>query len=73
MERSSERILIVGGGIHGVATAYYLSCRGIACTVIERVGLASAASGKAGGFLARDWGNGPTGKIALRTIFMGAI
>jgi glycine/D-amino acid oxidase-like deaminating enzyme len=48
------RVLICGGGVIGAAIAYFLSCRGVAATVIERTGLACAASGKAGGFLASD-------------------
>jgi glycine/D-amino acid oxidase-like deaminating enzyme len=52
------RVLICGGGVIGASIAYFLSCRGVAATVIERTGLACAASGKAGGFLARDWCDG---------------
>jgi len=40
-------VLICGGGVIGAATAYFLSCRGVRATVIERTGLACAASGKA--------------------------
>ena len=46
------RVLICGGGVIGASTAYFLSCRGVAVAVIQQTGLASAASGKAGGFLA---------------------
>ena len=49
-----------GGGIHGVSTAFYLAKLGVRSLIIEQTGIASAASGKAGGFLARDWGDGPT-------------
>jgi glycine/D-amino acid oxidase-like deaminating enzyme len=52
------RVLICGGGVIGASVAYFLSCRGIESTVIEQVGLASAASGKSGGFLALDWCDG---------------
>jgi glycine/D-amino acid oxidase-like deaminating enzyme len=52
------RVLICGGGVIGASIAYFLSCRGVEVTVIERVGVASAASGKSGGFLARDWCDG---------------
>ena len=51
-------IVIVGGGIIGCASAYYLSRRPHAyrsLTIIERHEIAGCASGKAGGFLARDW------------------
>jgi glycine/D-amino acid oxidase-like deaminating enzyme len=65
-ERERERVIIVGGGIHGVAAAYYLSKRGMQSTIIESSRIAAAASGKSGGFLAREWGSGPTGKLTAR-------
>src|SRR4051794_18038258 len=62
------RVLICGGGVIGASIAYFLSCRGVAATVIERTGLACAASGKAGGFLARDWCDGtPLEALAHRS------
>src|SRR5262247_1635925 len=51
----SARMVICGAGVIGAAVAYYLSLRGVVATVIERCGIACAASGKAGGFLALDW------------------
>jgi glycine/D-amino acid oxidase-like deaminating enzyme len=49
----------------GAAVAYYLSGRGPAVTVLERTGVACAASGKSGGFLALDWCDGsPVGPLA---------
>ncbi len=48
-------VAICGAGVIGAAVAYYLARRGVAATVIERCGVACAASGKAGGFLALDW------------------
>lgn len=54
------KVVIIGGGIHGVSTAYYLSKRNVCCTVVESVGIGAAASGKSGGFLAREWGSGVT-------------
>ena len=57
----------------GASIAYFLSRRGVAATVIERVGLASAASGKAGGFLARDWCDGtPLEPLARRSFALHA-
>ena len=52
------RVLICGGGVIGSSIAYFLSRRGVEVTVIERTGLACAASGKSGGFLAFDWCDG---------------
>jgi len=52
------RVLICGGGVIGASIAYFLSRRGVQPVVIERTGLACAASGKSGGFLALDWCDG---------------
>eukprot|EP00516_Mucochytrium_quahogii_P009525 CAMPEP_0203773256 /NCGR_PEP_ID=MMETSP0099_2-20121227/4550_1 /ASSEMBLY_ACC=CAM_ASM_000209 /TAXON_ID=96639 /ORGANISM=" , Strain NY0313808BC1" /LENGTH=371 /DNA_ID=CAMNT_0050671053 /DNA_START=405 /DNA_END=1520 /DNA_ORIENTATION=+ len=59
-------VVIVGGGIVGVSTAYFLGLRGVACTVIEQVEIAAGASGKAGGFLAKDWGSASTSQLHVR-------
>ena len=62
------RVVICGGGVIGAATAYFLSRRGIAATVVERTGVACAASGKSGGFLALDWCDaGPLERLARRS------
>eukprot|EP00966_Prymnesium_polylepis_P024109 555284-Prymnesium_polylepis.1 len=59
-------IVIAGAGLHGAALAYYLSLRGAKPLIVERHSVAAAASGKGGGFLARDWGSGPT--VALHRV-----
>ena len=62
------RVLICGGGVIGASIAYFLSRRGVEATVIERTGLACAASGKSGGFLALDWCDGtPLDALARRS------
>ena len=61
-------VLICGGGVIGASIAYFLSCRGVKATVIEGTGLACAASGKSGGFLALDWCDGsPLAPLARRS------
>ena len=52
------RVVICGGGAIGAATAYFLSARGARPIVVERYEVAGSASGKSGGFLARDWCRG---------------
>lgn len=42
----------------GASVAYFASQRGWRVTVLEQSTVACAASGKAGGFLARQWGDG---------------
>lgn len=61
-------VAICGGGVIGACTAYFLSRRGIAATVVESTGVANAASGEAGGFPALDWCDGsPLDALARRS------
>jgi glycine/D-amino acid oxidase-like deaminating enzyme len=49
----------------GASVAYFLAQRGVSVTVVERSGVACAASGKSGGFLALDWcDDSPLGPLA---------
>ncbi len=67
------QVLIVGGGVIGASIAYFLSCRGVEPIVIERKGVACAASGKSGGFLALDWCDGtPLQSLARRSFALHA-
>jgi glycine/D-amino acid oxidase-like deaminating enzyme len=62
------QVVICGGGVIGAAIAYFLSRRGIKAIVVERTGIACAASGKSGGFLALDWCDGtPLQALARRS------
>jgi len=62
------RVLICGAGVIGASIAYFLSRGGAAVTVVERTGVACAASGKSGGFLALDWCDGtPLQSLARRS------
>src|SRR5947199_6178156 len=54
----AKRIVICGGGAIGAAIAYFLARRGAEPVVIGRHVVAGSASGKSGGFLARDWCRG---------------
>jgi glycine/D-amino acid oxidase-like deaminating enzyme len=66
--RPAMHVLICGGGVIGASIAYFLSRRGIRTTIVERAGIACAASGKSGGFLARDWCDGtPLQELARRS------
>jgi glycine/D-amino acid oxidase-like deaminating enzyme len=67
------RVLICGGGVIGACTAYSLSQRQIEAVVVERTGIACAASGKSGGFLALDWCDGsPLAPLARRSFELHA-
>src|SRR5436190_17850039 len=61
-------VVICGGAVIGACATYFLARRGIDVTVVERTGVASSASGKAGGFLALDWCAGsPLDALARRS------
>jgi glycine/D-amino acid oxidase-like deaminating enzyme len=62
-------IVICGGGVIGASSAYFLSQRGVLCTVVERHELACAASGKSGGFLALAWCDGTRLEALARRSF----
>jgi glycine/D-amino acid oxidase-like deaminating enzyme len=67
------RVTICGGGVIGACTAYFLARRGIETIVVEHAEVAAAASGKAGGFLARDWCAGtPLDALARRSFELHA-
>ena len=67
------RVVICGGGVIGACTAYYLVRRRVDVTVVEQAGVAHAASGKAGGFLAQDWCAGsPLDALARRSFALHA-
>jgi glycine/D-amino acid oxidase-like deaminating enzyme len=67
------RVVICGGGVIGACTAYFLSLRRAEVVVIERAGVACAASGKSGGFLALDWCDGsPLAALARRSFELHA-
>ena len=64
-----KTICIVGGGIVGVSTAFYLSSilsldENVKIIIVEANEIAGSASGKAGGFLARDWHRGKDASLA---------
>lgn len=69
MPHPPAQVVICGAGVIGAAVAYYLSLRGIRATIIERSGVACAASGKSGGFLALDWCDGSPLAALARTSF----
>lgn len=65
MDTPSKRVVVCGGGIIGVCTAYFLSKKGAAVMLVEKSSIACGASGKAGGFLALDWcDGGPVSSLA---------
>ncbi|HET7342630.1 MAG TPA: FAD-dependent oxidoreductase [Methylomirabilota bacterium] len=65
--------LVCGAGVVGASVAYFLARRGVAVTLVERTGVACAASGKSGGFLALDWcDDSPLGPLARASFALHA-
>lgn len=72
MVRTAE-VVIIGGGVTGCATAYYLAKAGAKATIIEREGVASQASGfNAGGLNPLQGAGipGPLGALAAESFRM---
>jgi glycine/D-amino acid oxidase-like deaminating enzyme len=68
-----RHVVVCGAGVMGAAVAYFLAQRGVTVTVVERSGVACAASGKSGGFLALDWCDGsPLGPLARASFALHA-
>jgi glycine/D-amino acid oxidase-like deaminating enzyme len=68
-----RHVIVCGAGVVGASVAYFLARRGVAVTVVERSGVACAASGKSGGFLALDWCDGsPLGPLARASFALHA-
>jgi glycine oxidase len=64
MAESSPDVVIVGGGIAGMTTAYYLAKAGVTSVVVERDAIGSHASGFAYGGLSPLSGFGIPGPLA---------
>ena len=68
-----RHVIVCGAGVVGASVAYFLARRGVAVTVVERSGVACAASGKSGGFLALDWCDGSAlGRLARASFALHA-
>ena len=63
MNGDNSDVLVIGGGIVGMATAYFLAKAGVAVTVIERDSIGSHASGFAYGGLSPLAGAGIPGPV----------
>ena len=57
MTEDNKKVVIIGGGIVGISTAFYLNKANanLNITIIDSTGPYAGASGKAGGFIASDW------------------
>ncbi len=65
---TSEDVVIIGGGIAGISTAYFLGKAGVKSLVVERDAVGSHASGFAYGGLGSLGGAGPTLAVAAEGV-----
>jgi glycine/D-amino acid oxidase-like deaminating enzyme len=64
------RVVVAGGGVIGTSIAWRLAASG---ADVERTAIACAASGRSGGFLAKDWCDGtPLMHLARRSFELHA-
>ena len=65
---ATPTVVVCGAGVVGACVAHFLTAKGAPPIVLDAVGPACAASGKAGGFLALDWCDGSAvGPLARRS------
>ena len=62
--KNTADAIIIGGGIHGVSTAFHLAERGLKALVIEKNTLASAATGRSSGLVRMHYDLEPEARLA---------
>src|SRR5215211_6481386 len=66
---SSAGVVIIGGGVNGLSTAFQLARRGVAdVVVLERAHLGSGASGKSGALVRAHYTNIPETRLTHESI-----
>src|SRR5262249_51260255 len=62
---SPRHVIVCGAGVIGASVAYFLACRAVRVTLVERTAVACAAPRKSGGVLPPPWCDGsPLGPLA---------
>lgn len=74
IQKEAKSVIIVGGGIAGVSTAYFLKKlqADLDVKIVERTAIAASAGGKGGGFLAKNWSQGPANTLQVQGFNMHA-
>jgi sarcosine oxidase subunit beta len=66
---TSAEVVIIGGGVNGLSTAFQLSARGVNdVVVLERAQLGSGASGKSGALVRAHYTNVPEARLTHESI-----
>lgn len=61
-------VLIVGGGVNGVAIAFHLARRGVRVTVVERDSVAAGPTGRSCGLVRQHYSHPTTARMALESL-----
>lgn len=69
MKRKAD-VVIIGGGVNGVATAYALAKAGLDVVVVEKNYLSSGATGKCGAGIRQQWSTAENTELAIRSVQM---
>ena len=65
---STSDVVIIGGGINGVAIAHALARRGVAVTLLERNSIASGPTGRSCGIIRQHYSHEVTAGLALDSL-----
>ncbi|MBN2252303.1 MAG: FAD-binding oxidoreductase [Kosmotogaceae bacterium] len=67
--KSRYRVVIIGGGVIGTATAFYLAKHGISnVAVLEKDYLSSGSTGRCGGGIRQQWSERMNVRLAIRSV-----
>ena len=67
MEASSD-VIVIGGGINGVSTAFFLAQQGVNVTLIEKRFIASGPTGYSSAIIRQHYSNPVTARMALESL-----
>lgn len=67
MSQSAD-VVVIGGGVNGVSTAFHLAQRGVKVTLLERTVLAGGASGKSGALVRMHYTNPIDASLAQQSL-----
>ena len=68
MANHSADVVVVGGGVSGLSSAYYLAKAGLDVVVVEKGTVGSEASGRNGGMISERIGEPPVVPIAIESL-----
>ncbi len=65
---ASSDVIIIGGGINGVSTAFHLAKAGVRVTLLEKTFIAGGPTGKSSAIVRQHYSNPVTARMALKSL-----